>query len=25
MLGYGTVSAGDLHVPYVPDARRLAG
>jgi hypothetical protein len=25
LLGYGTVSAGDLHVPYVPDARRLAG
>lgn len=24
MLGYGTVSAGDLQVPYVPDARRLA-
>jgi len=25
LLGYGTVSAGDLHVPYVPDARRLSG
>jgi uncharacterized membrane protein YdbT with pleckstrin-like domain len=23
MLGYGTLVAGDLEVPYVPDARRL--
>ena len=24
LLGYGTVVAGDLEVPYVPDPRRLA-
>ena len=24
VLGYGTLVAGDLEVPYVPDARRLA-
>ena len=23
MLGYGTVIAGDLEVPYVPDPRRV--
>ena len=23
LLGYGTLVAGDLEVPYVPDARRL--
>jgi uncharacterized membrane protein YdbT with pleckstrin-like domain len=24
LLGYGTIVAGELEVPYVPDARRLA-
>jgi hypothetical protein len=23
ILGYGTLVAGDVEVPYVPDARRL--
>ena len=25
VLGYGTVVAGDLEIPYVPEARRVAG
>jgi hypothetical protein len=25
LLGYGTIVVGDLEVPFVPDARRLAG
>jgi uncharacterized membrane protein YdbT with pleckstrin-like domain len=25
LLGYGTLVAGDLEIPYVPEARRVAG
>ncbi len=25
LLGYGTIVAGDLEIPYVPEARRVAG